>query len=124
MRILYLSQYFPPEVGATQTRAYEMARGLVNAGHEVTMITEVPNHPHGIIPPDYQGKLYERSMFDGIEVIRVWVKTSPKKTFRNRMYFYLSYMAMATLAGLLLARGRYDTIYATSPPLLWAVQHC
>lgn len=35
MRILYLSQYFPPEVGATQTRAHEMARGLVKAGHQV-----------------------------------------------------------------------------------------
>ena len=45
MRILYLSQYFPPEVGATQTRAYEMARYLVSAGHQVTMLTEVPNHP-------------------------------------------------------------------------------
>ncbi len=36
MRILYLSQYFPPEVGATQTRAYEMATGLIRAGHHVT----------------------------------------------------------------------------------------
>jgi hypothetical protein len=32
MRILYLSQYFPPEIGATQTRAYEMAKGLVRSG--------------------------------------------------------------------------------------------
>jgi colanic acid biosynthesis glycosyl transferase WcaI len=117
MRILYFSQYFPPEVGATQTRAYEMARGLVRAGHHVTMIAEVPNHPSGIIPSEYQGKLYERVSLDGIDVIRVWVKASPVKTFRSRMAFYLSYMVSATLAGILLARGRYDLIYATSPPL-------
>jgi glycosyltransferase involved in cell wall biosynthesis len=117
MRILYLSQYFPPEVGATQTRAYEMARGLVRAGHQVTMIAEVPNHPSGIIPPAYRGKLYERADWDGIEVIRVWVKASPAKTFRRRMAFYLSYMFMAILAGLVLLRGKYDAIYATSPPL-------
>lgn len=117
MRVLYLSQYFPPEVGATQTRAYEMAQGLVRAGHQVTMITEVPNHPSGIIPPAYKGKLYERTDLDGIDVIRVWVKTSPIKTFRSRMIFYLSYMVMATLAGLFIARGRYDGLYATSPPL-------
>jgi colanic acid biosynthesis glycosyl transferase WcaI len=117
MRILYFSQYFPPEVGATQTRAYEMARGLVRAGHHVTMIAEVPNHPSGIIPSEYQGKLYERVGLDGIDVIRVWVKASPVKTFRSRMAFYLSYMVSATLAGILLARGRYDLIYATSPPL-------
>jgi len=117
MRILYLSQYFPPEVGATQTRAYEMARYLVSAGHHVTMLTEVPNHPSGIIPPQYRGKLWERSDLDGIDVIRVWVKASPNKTFSTRMAFYLTYMINAALAGLLLARGRYDVLVATSPPL-------
>jgi glycosyltransferase involved in cell wall biosynthesis len=117
MRILYLSQYFPPEVGATQTRAYEMARGLVRAGHQVTMIAEVPNHPMGVIPSQYRGKLYERANLDGIEVIRVWVKTAPNKTFRTRIAFYLTYMVNAILAGIFLARKRHDLAYATSPPL-------
>jgi colanic acid biosynthesis glycosyl transferase WcaI len=117
MRILYLSQYFPPEAGATQTRAYEMARNLVRLGHTVTMLAEVPNHPSGIIPPEYRGKLVERSRLEGIDVMRVWVKASPVKSFRNRMLFYLTYMVNASLAGLLLARGRYDLIYASSPPL-------
>lgn len=117
MRILYLSQYFPPEVGATQTRAYEMARYLVANGHTVTMVTEVPNHPSGIIPYEYRGKLYERADLEGIDVLRVWVKASPEKTFATRMAFYLTYMVNATLAGLALAHGQYDLIYATSPPL-------
>ncbi len=126
MRILYLSQYFPPEVGATQTRAYEMARNWVRLGHQVTMLTEIPNHPAGIIPPAYRGKLFERAEMEGIDVIRVWVKASPVKSFRNRMLFYLTFMMNATAAGLLLARGwpkhsrgrrGYDLIYATSPPL-------
>jgi glycosyltransferase involved in cell wall biosynthesis len=117
MRILYFSQYFPPEVGATQTRAYEMARGLVEAGHQVTMIAEVPNHPTGIIPPEYQGKWSDRADLDGIDVVRVWVKTSPEKNFRTRMAFYLSFMLMAIWAGLFLVRGKYEMIYATSPPL-------
>jgi glycosyltransferase involved in cell wall biosynthesis len=117
LRILYLSQYFVPEVGATQTRAYEMARYLVSAGHQVTMLTEVPNHPSGIIPLEYRGKVFERADLEGIDVIRVWVKASPTKTFTTRILFYLSYMINATLAGLILARGRYDVIYATSPPL-------
>ena len=94
-----------------------MAQGLLKAGHEVTMIAEFPNHPHGIIPPEYAGKWYERATLDGIDVLRVWVKASPVKSFRSRMAFYLSYMLMATLGGLFLARGKYDAIYATSPPL-------
>jgi len=117
MRILYLSQYFPPEVGATQTRAYEMAAGLIRAGHSVTMLTEVPNHPEGIIRPNYQGRFWSREAWDGIDVIRVWVKTSPVKTMGTRLAFYLTYMVNAALAGLILARGTYDVLYATSPPL-------
>lgn len=117
MRILYLSQYFPPEVGATQTRAYEMAQGLLRAGHQVTMLTEVPNHPEGVIRPAYRGRFWVREGLDGIDVVRVWVKTAPVKTMRTRLAFYLSYMANAALAGLVLARGRYDALVATSPPL-------
>jgi glycosyltransferase involved in cell wall biosynthesis len=117
MRILYLSQYFPPEVGATQTRSYEMARNLVRLGHQVTVLTEVPNHPSGNIPPAYRGKLYERANMDGVEVIRVWVKTAPEKTLATRMLFYLTYMVGATLAGLFLTPGRFDLVYASSPPL-------
>ena len=117
MRILYLSQYFPPEAGATQNRAFEMGRNLVRLGHQVTVLAEIPNHPSGIIPPEYRGKLYERAELEGMQVIRVWVKASPVKTFANRMAFYLSYMLNASLAGLLLAGGKFDLIYASSPPL-------
>ena len=72
MRILYLSQYFPPENGATQERACDQARALVAAGHEVTVICEFPNHPSGRIPPSYRGRLFERSTLEGSDVIRVW----------------------------------------------------
>lgn len=117
MRILYLSQYFPPEAGATQTRAYEMAKNWVRLGHQVTILTEFPNHPSGVISPDYKGKLLERSTLEGIEVLRVWVKASPEKSFKNRMWFYLTYMFNATIAGIFLTRGKYHLLYATSPPL-------
>jgi glycosyltransferase involved in cell wall biosynthesis len=117
MRILYLSQYFPPEAGATQTRAFEMARAWVRLGHQVTMLCEFPNHPSGIIPPDYHHQFIQRDSLEGIDVLRVWVKASPEKTFRNRMLFYLTFMANATLAGLFYARDRYDLVYASSPPL-------
>jgi glycosyltransferase involved in cell wall biosynthesis len=117
MRILYLSQYFFPEVGATQIRAYEMAYHWVQMGHQVTMLCEFPNHPSGIIPAEYRGKLLQRDQLDGIDIYRVWVKASQEKNFRNRMIFYFSFMASATLAGLFLTRGKYNFIYASSPPL-------
>lgn len=93
-----------------------MCRYLVEQGHKVTVVTEIPNHPSGIIPWSYRGRLSERKLEEGIDVLRLWVWTSPEKTFRSRMQFYLSYMAMAGLAGSI-ARGQYDVVYATSPPL-------
>ena len=120
MKILMLTQYFYPEVGATQTRIYEFARNLINHGHEVTVITEVPNHPIGIVHEQYQGRLFIREEVDGIRVTRVWVWARQKKNFFNRIMFYLSYMVMSFFAGLY-DRGRYDIIFATSPPLFVGV---
>lgn len=117
MRVLFLSQYFPPEVGATQARAHEMVRHLVRCGHEVTVITEVPNHPEGVVHPAYRGRFWTRETWEGIDVIRVWVWTTPRKTFRTRLVFYGTFTVLATLAGLVRARGRYDVVVATSPPL-------
>jgi colanic acid biosynthesis glycosyl transferase WcaI len=94
-----------------------MARGLVQAGHQVTMITEVPNHPHGVIIREYRGRLCVREDVEGIDVVRVWVNASPKTSFGSRIAFYVTFMVNAVWAGLFLARGRYDVIYASSPPL-------
>ena len=50
-RSLLVSQYFPPEVGATQSRMQSFAEYLAERGHDVTVIAEFPNHPHGVMPP-------------------------------------------------------------------------
>ena len=116
MNILYVSQYFPPEIGATQTRAYEMAANLVNLGHRVTVMTELPNHPSGIIPPEYRSRFRVVEHLDGIHVIRSWVYATPVKNFNTRMIFYLSFL-VTTIINSLLLKGKYDVVYATSPPL-------
>ena len=120
MKVLHLSQHFPPEAGAAQVQALTMARTLVERGHQVTVLAEVPNHPSGIIQPGYRGKLRVRETLDGIDVHYLWVKTSQVKGFGSRMAFYLSYMLAAIVAGLLLP-GRFDVIFANSPPLFVAV---
>jgi glycosyltransferase involved in cell wall biosynthesis len=120
MRVLHLSQYFPPEAGAVQVRALTVARTLVEQGHQVTVLAEVPNHPSGVIHPRYRGRLWYRQELDGIDVLYLWVKTSQVKGFSSRMAFYLSYMLAAIIAGLLL-RGRFDIMFANSPPLFVAV---
>lgn len=120
LNILYITQYFYPEIGATQTRALEMASNLVRQGHRVTVLTEFPNHPKGIIPKEYRGRFWEREKYREIHVVRTWVWTRPQKTFVTRMGFYLSFMATAAIAGLFIP-GRFDVVYTTSPPFFVGV---
>ncbi len=116
MKILYLTQYFPPELGAGEARAFEMVRNLKRLGHQVTVITEFPNYPSGIVPNTYRFKLFEKKRLKGIEVIRSYVKASPERSFINRISLYLSFMVSSVLAGLKINK-RFDLVYATSPPL-------
>ena len=117
MRVLIFTQYYPPEVGATQNRMQYFAAQLAARGHEVTVVTEVPNHPKGVIFPEYRGKWWTRTLEDGVTTIRVWVRTAPIKTLSVRLAFYLSYAVNGALASLLLSGRRQDVVFITSPPL-------
>lgn len=119
LRILLVSQYFAPEVGATQSRMQAFAEYLAARGHQVTVICEFPNHPHGVIPAEYDGYLYEDDRSNPYRVLRVWVRASEEKTQRTRMQFYLSYMALAT--GMAPIAGRADVVVATTPPLFTGI---
>ena len=84
----------------------------------MTVICEFPNHPHGVIPDEYRGRLLEDDRSNPYRVLRVWVKANPKKTRSSRMAFYLSFMGLATAAAPL--AGRADVVLATTPPLFAA----
>lgn len=116
MKVLLLTQYFFPEVGATQTRMYEFARALTEGGHDVTVVTEFPNHPIGVIPPRYAGRWFEDDRSHPFRIVRVRVIASPRKTFYTRIMFYGSFFVMALIVGLR-PGDRYDVVVATSPPL-------
>lgn len=115
MRVLIFAQYFPPEVGAGQTRVHTFAAGLAARGHEVEVICEAPNHPQGVFQPGYGERLVDRRELDGFEVAYVRVLTGERKTFATRLGLYGSYVAGATVVGL--AAKRPDAIFASSPPL-------
>ncbi len=120
MKILYISQYFFPEVGATTNRALANVRHLTAVGHEVTVLTEMPNHPQGVIREDYRGKFFLSEKMESFLVKRFWVFTSPKKTFYSRIFFYLSF-ALFSSVYLIFKLKKYDLIYLTSPPLFVAL---
>jgi glycosyltransferase involved in cell wall biosynthesis len=120
MRILYVSQYFPPEMGAPAARVYELAREWVRAGHSVQVLTGFPNHPTGVIAEGYRGELWRRESVDGIEVCRVPIYAAPNRDLIRRSANYLSYALSASVVGALLVR-RPDVLIATSPQFLTGV---
>src|SRR6266571_8480166 len=99
MKILYLSQYFPPEMGAPAARVHELSREWVKLGHEVTVLTGFPNHPTGIVPPEYRGQLLRREVVDGIRIVRIPIYAAANKGFVRRVLNYLSYWASASAFG-------------------------
>jgi len=120
VRILYLSQYFPPEMGAPAARVHELSREWVRLGQDVTVLTGFPNHPTGVIPPEYRGQLIRRDLVDGIDVVRTPIYAAPNKGLGRRMANYGSYAASAALFGPWLTR-RPDVVIATSPQFLTGV---
>ncbi|HEX2598728.1 MAG TPA: glycosyltransferase family 4 protein, partial [Terriglobales bacterium] len=127
MRILYVSQYFPPEMGAPAARVSELAQHWSRAGHDVTVLTAFPNHPTGVVPPPYRGKLRRlvlRERSANINVIRSWLLPFPNRKAYERILNYSSFCASAAITGTFIRRP--DVLIATSPQLLvglagWAI---
>lgn len=119
MKILYVSQYFPPEMGAPAARVSELSRHWVRAEHEVTVLTGFPNHPDGVIRPEYRTRfrrMISREILEGIKVVRTWLLPFPNRKAYERMLNYSSFCLSAGIAGSFLARP--DVVIATSPQLL------
>lgn len=113
MRILFLSHYFPPEVNAPASRTFEHCREWVRAGHSVTVVTCVPNHPRGRVFDGYRNRLFQREVREGIDVIRLWSYVSANEGFLKRTVNYVSYMMACILAIPVLPRA--DVVISTSP---------
>jgi colanic acid biosynthesis glycosyl transferase WcaI len=97
LHILYICQYFPPEMGAPAARVYEFSRRWVEAGHRVTVLCGVPNHPTGEVYPGYRRQWRSVETADGIEVHRMWVYVTPNSGTLRRSLNYLSFGLTAVL---------------------------
>src|SRR6266404_5372485 len=92
MRILYVSQYFTPEMGAPAARVHELSREWVRLGHQVTVLTAFGHHPTGIKAPQDRWVLTRREIIDEIDVVRTYVYAAQNKGTFKRMLSYASFM--------------------------------
>ncbi len=113
MKILFLTHYYPPEVNAPANRVHEHARAWVAAGHEVTVVTGVPNHPRGKLFPGYQNRWRQEEQIEGVRVVRTWMYVTANEGFLRRTANYVLFAITGLLAGL--RAERPDLVIATSP---------
>lgn len=118
MKILFISDNFPPESNAPAIRTLEHTREWVQAGHDVTVITCVPNFPVGKVYEGYSNSFYQTETIEGVRVVRVWSYITANEGSVRRILDYLSFMVSATLAGLF--QPRPDVVIGTSPQLFAA----
>ena len=123
MNILYMSQYFPPEACAPAARVDTFSREWARVGAQVTVLTGFPNHPEGVLHPEYK-KLWRRGFMreqrERVEVCRTWLYPSANRGLWGRGANFASFGVSAAMAGGFVAPSK-GVLIATSPQILVGV---
>lgn len=118
MKFLFLTQYFAPEASAAPIRLAAIIRQLRRLGHDVEVVTAMPNYPVGRIFDGYRGKFYTCEIWEGVRVHRVWLYAAVGKGWRR----YLNYLTFTLLSFFGLMRAaKPDCLFVESPPLSLSV---
>jgi len=111
-----MCHYFYPELGAPSARLKEMSDSWIRAGHKVTVVTNFPNHPTGIIYPGYIQKSFMEDMIDGIRVLRCKTYATPNSGIIKKTLSHLMFAFFAPLQTSKFVKDS-DIIIISSPPL-------
>ena len=119
MRILLIHQYFLEKEDAGGSRWNEMAKFWAGDGHEISVIAGMVHYATGKKKDVYKGKwtYCDKSFYDNVDVIRTHVSESYNKSFIGRLWAYFSFVFSGIWGGLFKAKGKFDVIVVTSPPL-------
>ena len=111
VKIWIISQYFYPENFAINQIAVE----LRSRGHDVAVLSGMPNYPSGQFAPGYGGWRIRRETYHGVSVIRVPMIARGRGTPGMLALNYLSFALVAALAAPFLLRGRADAVFVYQP---------
>lgn len=116
MHILIISQIFPPDLGGSATRAYNLGKGLIANGCKVTVVAGFPHYPTGNVPREYREKALVKESMDGMSVIRTFVPPLASKGFARRLILFMCFI-ISSLFPIPLIRG-IDGVFASNPHIL------
>jgi glycosyltransferase involved in cell wall biosynthesis len=120
VRIALLSHYFWPEAGAPSARLVEMGREWAALGHEVTVVTNFPNHPTGVVAEPYRGRSFQVERAHGLRILRCRTYATPNRGFVKRTLGHLVFMLASIVQATPHLRGT-EVIVASSPTLFAVV---
>ena len=116
MNVLIIAQYFPPDLGGSATRAYNIAKGLKLNKCNITVITAFPHYPHGKIPKKYRWKPIKIEQLNGIKIIRVFILPLESKGLTKRILLFLTFIISSLFA--LPIVGKTDIIWCANPDIV------
>lgn len=120
MKLLFLTQYFPPETGAPQNRLHSLAGYMADWGAEVSVLTAMPNYPKMEVAAEYKGKCYKKETDNNLTIYRSWIFVRKSKGVISRLLNYFSFVCSSMIVGLLKIK-RHDIIICESPPLFLGI---
>jgi glycosyltransferase involved in cell wall biosynthesis len=123
VRIAYFCQYFVPESAAPAARVSELAHAWTAAGHEVTVVTGLPNHPTGVVPEAYRRVVFQRERLREVDVWRNWLYATPNEGFVKKTLSHLSFMLSTLVLSVPRLRG-HDVLIVSSPSFFVVITVC
>ncbi|HWP36367.1 MAG TPA: glycosyltransferase family 4 protein [Gemmatimonadales bacterium] len=125
LHIGYLTHYFPPEPGAPAGRAADLSALWAAAGHRVSVLTTLPNHPRDQVYPEYRSHRALTEFTDGMTVERLWLYASARRTPLATALCHASFALHAAVTARWRRGPRPNVWIASSPPLFtgWAGAH-
>lgn len=120
MKLVILTQYFYPEMGAPQNRLFEWATELQGLGWEVEIVTAMPNYPTGKIFEAYKGTFYSSEIISGLNTHRYWLYPSKSSRAFPRIVSMLSFSFTSLFSFFKIRRNKIDYLLVESPPLTLA----
>jgi colanic acid biosynthesis glycosyl transferase WcaI len=114
MHILMLVPYYAPDLGPAAPLFTLLSEALVKRGHKVSVIAAVPHYPSGSVPKEFRKQWIQRSVENGVEVVRIRIPSVKRASLVQRLLQYICYQIGAAWVGF---RMQYDVVYVTNPSL-------
>jgi len=115
LKVLVVTQYFWPE----NMRINDMVRDFIDKGHEVTVLTGLPNYPEGEVFQRFKEEPQAFANYQGAEIVRVPLVPRGKRSIQLALNYFSFFVSASVLGAFKLRKRRFDAVfvYAVSPIL-------